>query len=229
MALGKVKQLGAAQQIHGMIVDAILEGEWPPGTALPNERDLAVRLGVTRPTLRETLKQLAAQGWLKIRHGKPTKVADYWREGGLAILGALAGRGGPMPEGLVEHLLQVRQDLLPAVAQRAARRSPKAILEHLAVGQDLGQDPERFAIFDWELQTLLARESGNPVYALILNDFRAVFAALAPLYYKEPANRRESRRFYQELAEAIHQGGDAAGVVRRAMRASSKAWRRLSA
>ena len=45
--------------VEQALLTAILDGTYPPGTALPNERELAAQLQVTRPTLREALQRLA--------------------------------------------------------------------------------------------------------------------------------------------------------------------------
>jgi len=37
------------------LLQAILDGEFPPGSTLPSERELSGQLGITRPTLREVL------------------------------------------------------------------------------------------------------------------------------------------------------------------------------
>jgi GntR family transcriptional regulator len=54
----------------------ITNGVYPVGARLPSEPDLAVELGVSRPTLREALRVLAREGWLVRRHGSGTFVAD---------------------------------------------------------------------------------------------------------------------------------------------------------
>ncbi len=59
------------------LVRSILNGGYPPNTCLPSERELAGELGITRPTLRETLKKMERDGWIRIRHGKSTLVNDF--------------------------------------------------------------------------------------------------------------------------------------------------------
>lgn len=52
----------------------VLDGEWPPGTALPAETTLAAEHGVALGTLRRALELLAQQGLIERRHGKGTFV-----------------------------------------------------------------------------------------------------------------------------------------------------------
>jgi len=56
---------------------ALLRGELERGTwreFLPGERQLAVQMGISRPTLRGALECLAAEGWLTRVHGRPTRI-----------------------------------------------------------------------------------------------------------------------------------------------------------
>ncbi len=62
------------QVAHGLEA-RIRAGELPAGSALPAERDLASRLGVSRVTVRQALSRLAEQGLLERRHGSGTFVA----------------------------------------------------------------------------------------------------------------------------------------------------------
>ncbi len=68
-----------SEHAESALVDAILDGEFPPGSVLPGERSLATQLGVTRPTLREAIQRLARDGWLTVAHGKPTVVNNFWQ------------------------------------------------------------------------------------------------------------------------------------------------------
>ncbi len=60
------------EQIEAMIVG----GELRPGDALPSERELAKKLGVSRPSLREALLLLESRGLLQARRGGGFGVTD---------------------------------------------------------------------------------------------------------------------------------------------------------
>ena len=52
----------------------IIEGEWPPGSALPAEQTLAAEHGVALGTLRRALELMAEQGLIERIHGRGTFV-----------------------------------------------------------------------------------------------------------------------------------------------------------
>jgi GntR family negative regulator for fad regulon and positive regulator of fabA len=217
-----------AQFTRHRILIRILNGTYPPGTSLPNERSLAEDLGVTRPTLRENLQRFAAEGWISIHQGKSTMVGDYWRKGGLSILGTLAQYGEYLPADFIVHLLELRKVLMPAVARAAAGRAPQALLKFLEQYPDIPYEPEPTARYDWELQELMAQESGNRIYPLILNDFGTLFKTLAPVYFTMPETMRASREYYSQLQEALPRGSEAVeAVVYRTMVESIDFWNRL--
>ncbi|MDQ0455734.1 FadR/GntR family transcriptional regulator [Rhizobium paknamense] len=57
------------QQIADQVRQLIQNGQYPPGSRLPAERDLAQMLGVSRPSLREALIALEIEGSIEIRIG----------------------------------------------------------------------------------------------------------------------------------------------------------------
>lgn len=210
------------------LLSALLAGRWLPGEGLPPERELAATLGVTRPTLREVLKKLDRDGYVTVRHGLPTRVNDIWTEGGLNVLAGLAEHG-EIPKGFVKQLLEVREVLAPAYAREAVRHASARVAAFLERAQALGTAPAEWTAFDWELHHLLAVSSGNPVYTLILNGFRDLFARMATLYFERPAAREASGTFYAALRAAA-EAGDASGaerVTRDVMTRSIELWRPL--
>jgi GntR family negative regulator for fad regulon and positive regulator of fabA len=218
-----------AEYVEKYLVTSILEGTYPIGAALPNERTLAVQLGVTRPTLRETLRRLASEGWITIHHGKPTIVNDYWQEGGLGLLSTLARYADFLPNGFITHLLEVRLAMLPPLAGRAATYHPQIILNYLKSAQNLTEDAQAFSKFDWKLQMLMARKSQNPVFSLIFNDFASIFKNMAIIYFSNKSARRASREFYRELGKAIKSDkGTVEKTVEKAMERSISIWREVN-
>src|SRR5437763_13141717 len=64
------------QQIADQIRALIQEGKFPAGTRLPPERDLALQLGVSRPSVREALIALELDGSVEVRMGAGVYVCD---------------------------------------------------------------------------------------------------------------------------------------------------------
>jgi GntR family negative regulator for fad regulon and positive regulator of fabA len=220
--------LRPTQYAEHILVTAILSGTYPAGTALPSERALANEIGITRPTLRETLQRLANEGWVQIQHGKPTVVNDFWLEGGLSMLGTLAKYADFLPNGFISRLLEVRVTLLPTVAGLAAIHQPQKILDILDHKPQLTDSVETYAAYDWELQICMARESGNPIYALILNDFASIFQKMAARYFMAQKPREASLNYYRDLAQAIvRKDHSVAEIVKRAMEQSIEIWHEL--
>lgn len=210
------------------LLSALLAGRWAPGDGLPPERELSAALGVTRPTLREVLKKLDRDGFVTVRHGLPTRVNDVWTEGGLNVLAGLAEHG-EIPKGFVKQLLEVREVLAPAYAREAVRHAPGRVAALLGRAETLGPGALEWTAFDWELHHLLAVSSGNPVYVLILNGFRGLFARMAALYFDTPAAREASREFYAALRAAAVAGDAIAAerVTRDVMTRSVALWKPL--
>ena len=57
------------RQIADQLRTLIERGEFPVGSRLPPERDLAVQLGVSRPSVREALIALEVEGRVEVRMG----------------------------------------------------------------------------------------------------------------------------------------------------------------
>ena len=121
----------AVTRISDAIADGlekrILEGSLKPGDRLPPERDFAVELGVSRPSLREALQKLVQKGLLSTRHGGGTLVTDRLQAQFIA----------PWQEMLSDHpmlhrdLLEFRQMLESQAASLAAERATDVDLAQL--------------------------------------------------------------------------------------------------
>lgn len=218
-----------AELTESRLISAILDGTFPVDSTLPAERELAVQLGVTRPTLREVLQRLARDGWLEIRQGKPTRVRNYLLEGNLAVLVAIALHPAELPPDFVPNVLSVRILLSPVYTCLAIERAPQEIAEFLQESATLPEDAAAYAHFDWRLHHQLAICSGNPFYALFINSVRQLYDAVGTPYFQHAEARAHSQGFYKGLLECIHRADAAAAaeLTERIMRESRELWIRL--
>lgn len=64
------------EDIRDTVLARIRARDWPPGSTLPAETDLAASLGVSRGTVNRALTALAAEGLLERRRKAGTRVAE---------------------------------------------------------------------------------------------------------------------------------------------------------
>ena len=218
-----------AEYAESELLNAILDGTYPINSNLPSERDLSDQLGVTRPTLREALQRLARDGWLDIQQGKSTRVKDYWQEGSLATLSALAASPHHQSPDFVAYLLEIRLLLAPTYTRQALAVASPQIVEYLKGAENLNEDPAAFASFDWQLHHSLTSYAENPIFQLLLNGFREIYAQMGRTYFSFEECRSGSQVFYQCLRECAESTDLVAAdtLLRNTMQGSLDLWLRL--
>lgn len=107
-----------ADQLEGMIADGTLA----PGARLPAERQLAERLGISRPSLREAIQKLASKGLLHTRQGGGTYVTESL---GHSFTDPLLALLKDQPDAEFDTL-EVRKELEGVAAFNAATRATEA-------------------------------------------------------------------------------------------------------
>ncbi len=117
MPFRKITPEKLPQAVVRQIELLILRGILRQGERLPAERDLAERLGVSRPSLREAIAELTDRGLLTTRAGAGVYVADVL---GSAFSEALVELFRRHDEAVMDYL-EFRTDLETLAAERAAR------------------------------------------------------------------------------------------------------------
>lgn len=112
-----------ADDILSMIT---IDKAYQPGEKLPNENELSARLQVSRTTLREAIRILAAHGVLEIRRGKGTYVKENREFGEGFSLHTLS-----LPKPDVKDLYEMRLIFEPRAAYYAAKRATEKELERI--------------------------------------------------------------------------------------------------
>ncbi len=117
MPFQKVTPEKLSTAVTRQIEKLILRGILRPGERLPAERELADRLGVSRPSLREAVAELQDKGLLAARAGAGIFVADVL---GNAFSPALIQLFAEHDDAAIDYIA-FRRDLEGLAAERAAR------------------------------------------------------------------------------------------------------------
>ncbi|MFY9210180.1 MAG: FCD domain-containing protein [Aestuariivita sp.] len=161
------------RQIEGLILRGILR----PGERLPSERELAERLGVSRPSLRDALAELQEQGLLATRASSGVYVAEVL---GSAFSPALTRLFATHEEAVFDYL-SFRRDMEGLAAERAARMASDSDLKVIQVIFDkmvtahAKRNPQDEAALDAQFHTAIIEASHNVV---MLHMMRAMFDLL---------------------------------------------------
>jgi GntR family transcriptional regulator, transcriptional repressor for pyruvate dehydrogenase complex len=123
-----------ADEAMDAIVDAVLEGHFPPGTSLPAERELASRLGISRSSLREAITRLEQLGVVDSQQGRGTIVLDLEASTDPNLVARLVEQHG---DDVMAELFEVREAMGVLVGRLAAQRATVADLRLLDSALDV--------------------------------------------------------------------------------------------
>jgi hypothetical protein len=212
------------RRIADQIRELILAGEFPAGSRLPPERDLAQQFGVSRPSLREALIALEISGFVTVMTGS----GIYVRTDFAGAEPAAVPDGGPGPF----ELIRARHLIESEVAAVAAREATPSDIESPADRQPAR--PYRPAWFAGTSRSAQRhRAAARPDHYL----FRMLYSQGVPLERlgvprRDAADRRaDPREAWRLFASRFHlfRGTPIAAVARPCLRRSVRHRRRLDA
>jgi len=185
------------------IRELIMRGDLLPGQRLRPERELARRIGVSRPSIRAGLRALRAQGVLVTRRGSGTYVADgppTLDSEPLEFLAAL--------HGFTRHeMFEARRVLEVSAARMAAERSTGEAIAAIA-DQVTGMfatidDPSAFLVHDIRFHRAVAAASGNPIVASLVEMVSAIFYERRRRTATRARDLRLTAQVHREIYHAI--------------------------
>ena len=133
-----------SKQIAEQLREAIVNGQFKIGERLPTEDELAQRYGVSRPSVREALKRLAAQNLVRAKRGpsggnfvvKPSYEDLAESLSGAATL--LVGMGSLG----IDEIIEARRALQGSCLELAAKNVNEENLRNIEQALERQQDPE---------------------------------------------------------------------------------------
>ena len=219
--LGEITVPKSSDVLAGRLQLQILNGSYPPGAALPTERELVSTTGLGRGSVREALRILSAQGLVRTRAG---------RYGGSVVSrptdALLAGHIGLFAKGhgvSLRALVEARQAVEPMIASLAARNrgaDDLAALKQISARLDAAaiDDVPLFLLENANWHNALAIAAGNDL-------LRAFMASISELMleasrienFASPDVRALVSHAHRRILQAI-EAQDADSARRRAER-----------
>ena len=133
-----------SKQIAEQLRAAIVAGQFKIGQRLPTEDELAQRYGVSRPSVREALKRLAAQNLVRARRG-PTGgnfvIQPSYAELAESLSGAATLLVGMDALG-IEEIIEARRTLQGSCMALAVSNVNQEHLHNIEIALERMQDPE---------------------------------------------------------------------------------------
>jgi len=157
----------ASDAVVAHLEELIFDGSHGPGDSLPSEAELAAQLKVSRLTVREGVRSLAARGLVEVSHGRrpvvaatnATQLRDFFSSSVRRDAG-----------GLLE-LLEVRLAIEVHAAELAARNATPPQIDSLAADLQAmtdATDEDTFTAADMRFHHGITEASGNRMISLLV-------------------------------------------------------------
>jgi GntR family transcriptional repressor for pyruvate dehydrogenase complex len=196
-----------SEQIADLIQDKIMRDHLEAGTSLPSEKDLSLEFQVSRSVIREALRMLEVSGLVTIKKGPSGGifVSNGYHKPITNSLNNLITSG----DVTIEHLFDVRMLIEPHIAMEAALNARdehikklKELMDDSSRHQD---DPIRLKRNNLKFHLLVAKASGNPVLALLLESVIELLIKTT-LDFLDLSLERHFFRVHERIAQVIANG-----------------------
>jgi GntR family galactonate operon transcriptional repressor len=194
---------------------AIVGGIYNPGDLLPREAELTEEHGVSRTSVREAMKVLAAKGLVDIRPKVGTRVRpkDLWNTFDSDLMTWTHTEG--LGTDLMQDLIELRQIVEPSAARLAAGRATMADLgqlEKTAMGMAASfEDPVAYAEWDVAFHMAVYAASHNTLlqrFGMLVADSMKIAFDVQQAAVRESLADDATR--HRVVFEAINRGDAAA-------------------
>jgi GntR family transcriptional regulator, transcriptional repressor for pyruvate dehydrogenase complex len=208
VALTSLRRSPLADLAVSQLREQVLSGQWPVGSRLPAETELAQRLEVGRSTIREAIRALVHAGLLETRQGSGTYVRSVTPG---------ADWEPRLRRAAVLEVYEVREALEVQAARLAAERGTEADIAALRAclteREDARDRDASFVEADLAFHRSVVAAAHNPLLAEMFDSFAAVLReALIAVRSDQRVRNAGADAAHARLAAAI-EAGDAAAAA----------------
>jgi GntR family transcriptional regulator, transcriptional repressor for pyruvate dehydrogenase complex len=206
-----------ASQVAQHLLDLIARDGLKPGDNVPSEVQICKDLGVSRGSVREAYRTLAALGILVIEGGRRPRLQGMSAH----VLAQVFGYALGTAQVNATHVLETRRALEVQGVQQAAlrvgeseKRRLRELIAQMNVALETADHPRRVSA-DLAMHALLAEASGNPLNPMLLNALRMPLEQLMQIDLGErrtPAELKTIVEAHERIVERVC-AADAAGAA----------------
>lgn len=229
--VGPIQRAVVSEQVAHRLLSLIQSGNLKPGQQLPPERELAVTLEVSRPSLREALRALSLLGVVRIRPGGGAFVSALDPQVLLAPIHFLVS----LDSANLDSLFDARILIEPEITRLAASRITKAALETLksCVEQEADdlRDVDRFIASDELFHKTIFAAVDNPFLIKIATSLHILGHASRNVTGHVPGVVEQSLADHRRIVAALasRSGAKAAAAMEAHLRNVRDAYHKRSA
>ena len=216
----EIVRTGLSRQVAEKIRSAILEGRLKVDDRLPSEEELARRFGVSRPTVREALKVLAAQNLIRSRRGPSggNFVSQPDPEGlSRAITDAatlLVAVGVFNVDEMVAARLETESVCCRLAAANHCDADIAAMQGEITLQQQAGLSDESFCASDVRFHRALVDATGNaPLRLMMYSVIESFIPITNMLIFPHSARLRVAKSHQAILNAIVVRDGEAAAAM----------------
>lgn len=165
--LTPIKNVKVYEMIMNQIKEIVKSGELKTGDKLPSERDLALKLNVSRTSVREAIRALSTLGLIESKHGEGNYIKSDFEDTllePLSIVFMLLGSNN-------NEVLELRRMMEPQASALAAKNISKEEIKELKkIMNELNKsrDNKVCAKLDKEFHYIIAKASKNHLLSIII-------------------------------------------------------------
>lgn len=191
------------EKVIDVLKDFILQGNFKNGDYLPTEMELCKQMGIGRSTLREAVKILEYQGFVRKNHGVGVIVVDESLRATSDMLRLMLLRKGTTMEELIEvrYINEIRTAELAAV--NATQENLEEIEKHLLTMRNSLSTNQEYLNADIEFHLAIAKASQNKLFTMILQIIRPLIEDMIRETLKEHHRPEQSLKFHEKIFISI--------------------------
>ncbi|MDH2329140.1 FadR/GntR family transcriptional regulator [Cereibacter sp. SYSU M97828] len=208
----------AASQIANQLQQAIVDGRLKVDERLPTEEELAAQFGVSRPTVREALKRLAARHLIRSRRGPAggNFVSGPSPEDLAASLSTsvnlLVATGGTS----LDEMATARLELESICCRHAVRKRTAAHLAalraELRLQRSEGISDQDFCASDVRFHRAIVQAADNALLRFLMNAFLEALMPVSNMIIFRVRDRAIITTHHERIVDALEQRDEDAAI-----------------